>query len=156
MHLLAAKLLGGARVHHVTGVEDDEAVGKPQREIRPPRRGSSQLLAVIEQAPRTAGPLLLRIDKHGRIAAPMTRAGCPIGDAEGRMTAEAVADGVARIVAAAELEGRWTGHSLRRGFATAARRICANLERIGRHGGWADGSALLGSWRRATAGPTTR
>ncbi|GAA3831947.1 hypothetical protein GCM10022226_61360 [Sphaerisporangium flaviroseum] len=61
------------------------------------------------------------------------------------MTAEAVADGVARIAAAAELEGRWTGHSLRRGFATAARRDGKRLERIGRHGGWADGSrALLG------------
>ncbi|WP_344948053.1 hypothetical protein [Sphaerisporangium flaviroseum] len=33
------------------------------------------LLAVMEQAGRTAGPLLVRIDKHGRIAAPMTRAG---------------------------------------------------------------------------------
>ena len=33
----------------------------------------------------------------------------------------------------------------RRGFATAARRAGATLERIGRHGGWRDGStALLG------------
>ncbi|WP_203959521.1 hypothetical protein [Sphaerisporangium siamense] len=61
------------------------------------------------------------------------------------MTAEAVADVVARIAAAAGLEGRWSGHSLRRGFATAARRDGKTLERIGRHGGWADGSrALLG------------
>ncbi|MGW4644086.1 tyrosine-type recombinase/integrase [Sphaerisporangium sp. NPDC004334] len=64
---------------------------------------------------------------------------------DGRMTPEAIADVVARIAAAAGLEGRWTDHSLRRGFATAARRAGANLERIGRHGGWADGSrALLG------------
>ncbi len=43
------------------------------------------------------------------------------------------------------LTGQWTGHSLRRGFATAARRAGHDLERIGRHGGWADGSrALLG------------
>ncbi|MFD4977099.1 hypothetical protein [Streptomyces sp. NPDC058424] len=42
-------------------------------------------------------------------------------------------------------EGQWIGHSLRRGFATAARRAGHTLERIGRHGGWADGSrALLG------------
>ncbi|MFF3437580.1 tyrosine-type recombinase/integrase [Streptosporangium sp. NPDC002721] len=52
---------------------------------------------------------------------------------------------VTRIATAASLEGRWRGHSLRRGFATAARRAGAHLERIGRHGGWADGStALLG------------
>ncbi|WP_433357918.1 hypothetical protein ACQP25_45295 (plasmid) [Microtetraspora malaysiensis] len=34
---------------------------------------------------------------------------------------------------------------MRRGFVTAARRNGHALERIGRHGGWADGSrALLG------------
>jgi hypothetical protein len=34
---------------------------------------------------------------------------------------------------------------MRRGFATEARRAGHDLERIGRHGGWADGSkALLG------------
>jgi hypothetical protein len=43
------------------------------------------------------------------------------------------------------LSGKWTGHSLRRRFATAARCAGAHLERIGRHGGWADNStALLG------------
>ncbi|MEV8637869.1 hypothetical protein AB0395_40095 [Streptosporangium sp. NPDC051023] len=61
------------------------------------------------------------------------------------MTAEAVADVVGRLAAAAKLSGDWSGHSLRRGFATAARRQGHALERIGRHGGWADGSrALLG------------
>ncbi|MET8162267.1 tyrosine-type recombinase/integrase [Sphaerisporangium sp. NPDC005289] len=98
----------------------------------------------------------MRIDEHGRVAAPMTRAGRPIGDPDGRMTPEAIADVVARIAAAAGLEGRWTGHSLRRGFATAARRAGANLERIGRHGGWADGSrALLGYLEEGDPGPTT-
>ncbi|WP_208758944.1 tyrosine-type recombinase/integrase [Microbispora triticiradicis] len=101
------------------------------------------LVAALAAAGRTAGPLLVRIDEGGRVAVPMTRAGRPIGDPHGRMTAEAIADVVTRIAAAAELDGRWTGHSLRRGFATAARRAGAQLERIGRHGGWADGSAAL-------------
>ncbi|MFC4060233.1 tyrosine-type recombinase/integrase [Planomonospora corallina] len=83
----------------------------------------------------------MRVDRHQRIAPPLTRAGKPIRGAAGRMSAEVVA----RIAAAAGLEGKWTGHSLRRGFATAARRQGQPLERIGRHGGWADGStALLG------------
>ncbi|MFF4653614.1 hypothetical protein [Streptomyces sp. NPDC001380] len=58
------------------------------------------------------------------------------------MTAHAPAD-VATPLAAAHLEGRWTGHSLRRGLATAARRAGHDLERIGRHGGRADGSRAL-------------
>lgn len=110
-----------------------------------PVRATRALLAALAEAGRTAGPLLVRIDRHGRIAPPLTRAGRLIGDPHGRMTAEAVADVVARIAETAGLDGRWTGHSLRRGFATAARRDGKPLERIGRHGGWADGSrALLG------------
>lgn len=103
------------------------------------------LLAAMADAGRTSGPLLVRIDRHGRIAPPMMREGLPIGDPLGRMTPDAAADVITRIAQAAGLEGRWIGHSLRRGFATATRRAGANLERIGRHGGWADGSrALLG------------
>lgn len=110
-----------------------------------PVRAVRTLLAALADVGRTSGPLLVRIDRHGRVAPPLTRHGRTIGDASGRMTADAAADVISRIAAAAELEGRWTGHSLRRGFATAARRDGKSLERIGRHGGWADGStALLG------------
>lgn len=110
-----------------------------------PVRAVRALVAAMAEAGRTSGPLLVRIDRHGRIAPPLTRNGKEIGDPSGRMTADAVADVVTRIASAAGLEGRWTGHSLRRGFATAARRAGAALERIGRHGGWKDGStALLG------------
>jgi site-specific recombinase XerD len=110
-----------------------------------PVRAVRDLLAAMTEAGRTSGPLLVRINRHGRIAPPLTRGGKQIGDPSGRMTSDAIADVVTRIAEAAGLEGRWTGHSLRRGFATAARRAGAALERIGRHGGWADGSkALLG------------
>ncbi|MEV7970951.1 tyrosine-type recombinase/integrase [Sphaerisporangium sp. NPDC088356] len=110
-----------------------------------PVRAVRELLAAMAEEGRTSGPLLVRIDRHGRVAPPMTRKGLPIGDPSGRLTPTAAADVVTRIAEVTGLEGQWTGHSLRRGFATAARRAGANLERIGRHGGWADGSrALLG------------
>ncbi|MEU9888814.1 tyrosine-type recombinase/integrase [Sphaerisporangium sp. NPDC051011] len=108
-----------------------------------PVRAVRDLLTAMAEAGRTAGPLLVRITRHGRIAAPLTRHGRPIGDPDGRMTTDAIADVITRIATTAGLEGRWTGHSLRRGFATAARRDGKTLERIGRHGGWADGSAAL-------------
>lgn len=110
-----------------------------------PVRAVRALVAALAAAGRTTGPLFVRVDRHGRIAPPMTRGGRAIGDPTGRMSAQAAADVVTRLGADAALDGRWTGHSLRRGFATAARRAGHDLERIGRHGGWADGSrALLG------------
>lgn len=110
-----------------------------------PVRATRALLAFLAGHGRTGGPLFVRIDRHGRIAPPMTRNGRPIGDPTGRMTAEAIAEAVTRAARAAGLPGRWTGHSLRRGFATAARRAEHTLEEIARHGGWDERSrALLG------------
>jgi integrase len=90
-----------------------------------------------------SGPLFVRIDRHGRVAAPMHRRGKVIGDPEGRLTPAAVEDVVNKLAAVVELEGKWTSHSLRRGFATAARRAGHDLVRIGRTGGWKDGSESL-------------
>ncbi|WP_433259506.1 tyrosine-type recombinase/integrase (plasmid) [Streptosporangium sp. CA-135522] len=110
-----------------------------------PVRAVRALLEAMAARGRTNGPLLVRIDRHGHAGVQIRRAGRPVGDPSGRMTPDAVLDVVTRTAAAAGLEGRWTGHSLRRGFATAARRAGKTLERIGRHGGWADNStALLG------------
>lgn len=110
-----------------------------------PVRAVRDYLAALAEVGRTSGPLFIRIDRHGRVAPPMNRGGKTIGDPSGRMTPEAIADVIARAADSAGLTGQWSGHSLRRGFATAARRAGASLERIGRHGGWADGSrALLG------------
>jgi integrase len=93
----------------------------------------------------TTGPLFVRVDRHGRIAPPMRREGRDIGDPSGRITAQASAQVVERAADDAGLSGAWSGHSLRRGFATAARQAGHDLVTIGRHGGWKDGSkALLG------------
>jgi hypothetical protein len=56
-----------------------------------------------------------------RITPPLTRGGRPIGDPAGRMTAEVAAEVVERLAAMAGLTGAWSGHSLRHGFANAAR-----------------------------------
>ena len=102
------------------------------------------------------GPVCVRIDRHGRIAQPMRRHGRPIGEASGRLTGEAIGDIVARAAVRAglaapeqllpDLPPRWSGHSLRRGFATAAKQAGADLLETGRHGGWADGSVSLAGY----------
>jgi site-specific recombinase XerD len=97
-----------------------------------PVRALCAYLAALAAAGRTEGPLFVRVDRWGRLAPPMTRRGRTIGDSAGRMTADA-----------AGLVGAWSGHSLRRGFATAARAAGHDPLEIARAGGWADGSRVL-------------
>lgn len=108
-----------------------------------PVRALRAYLAALEAAGRTDGPLFVRIDRWDRIAPPMTRRGRTIGDPAGRMTAEAAAEVVERLAVAAGLSGDWSGHSLRRGFATAARAAGHDPLEIARAGGWVDGSRVL-------------
>ena len=108
-----------------------------------PVRALRALIVAMREAGRTEGPLFVRIDRHGRIAPPMMRRGQPIGDPSGRLTADAASDVVERLAEAAGFEGRWRGHSLRRGFATAAQRSGAPMVRIARQGGWTDNSTSL-------------
>lgn len=108
-----------------------------------PVRALRALIGAMREAGRTEGPLFVRIDRHGRIAPPMLRRGKPIGDPSGRLTPDAASDVIERLAEAAGFEGRWRGHSLRRGFATAAQRGGAPMVRIARQGGWADNSASL-------------
>jgi site-specific recombinase XerD len=108
-----------------------------------PVRALRAYLVALAEAGRTEGPLFVRIDRHGRVAPPMMRKGRVIGDPTGRMTSEAVADVVGRLADRAGLDGHWSGHSLRRGFATAARAAGHDPLEIARQGGWADGSPTL-------------
>ncbi|MFE0449100.1 tyrosine-type recombinase/integrase [Streptomyces fungicidicus] len=101
------------------------------------------LRAYLAAAGRTTGPLFLRVDRWDRLAPPMTRHGRTIGDPAGRMTAEAAAEVIERLAVAAGLTGAWSGHSLRRGFATAARAAGHDPLEIARAGGWVDGSRVL-------------
>lgn len=108
-----------------------------------PVRATLALIDAMAAEGRTDGPLLTRIDRHGRIAPPLVRRGREIGDPSGRMTTDAASDVVEAAAEAAKVEGVWRSHSLRRGFVTAARAAGKDLVDIGRHGGWADGSKAL-------------
>jgi site-specific recombinase XerD len=113
-----------------------------------PVRALRAYLAALAAAGRTDGPLFVRVDRWDRIAPPMTRRNKhgivkPIGDPAGRMTAEAAAEVIERLAVAAGLSGDWSGHSLRRGFATAARAAGHDPLEIARAGGWVDGSRVL-------------
>lgn len=108
-----------------------------------PVRALRAHLAVLAEAGRVEGPLFLRVDRWDRLAPAMTRNGHAIGDPAGRMTAEAAAEVIERLADVADLSGDWSGHSLRRGFATAARAAGHDPLEIARAGGWADGSRVL-------------
>ena len=92
---------------------------------------------------RTA--LLERGVVNGPLFRPITRTDVPL---RRRLSSEAVADIVqsltkqAGVAVPAGFTG-WSGHSLRRGMATEARRAGADSLRIARQGGWVDGSTAL-------------
>ncbi|WP_128380493.1 tyrosine-type recombinase/integrase [Streptomyces cavernae] len=121
----------------------DTAVPYGKNPATCPVRALRSLITAMREAGRTEGPLFVRIDRHGRIAPPMMRHGKPIGDPSGRLTPDAASDVIERLADAAGLTGRWRGHSLRRGFATAAVRGGATMVRTARQGGWADNSPSL-------------
>jgi site-specific recombinase XerD len=125
---------------------DQEAIGRTvaipygaQLETCPVRAAQAwlELLAVNG---RHSGPLFIRIDRHGKFG--HSPAG---GSRDGRLSAQAVAIVVNRTARRAHLDptAAWSGHSLRRGFATETYRAGADPLRIARHGGWRDGSRTL-------------
>jgi integrase len=109
-----------------------------------PVRALQAWLALLAEHGRTSGPLFLRVDRHGVLG----RAPSGRGSTDGRLTGEAVAAVVRRAALAAGLDpdALWSGHSLRRGLATEARRAGHDQVRIGRHGGWVDGSRALAGY----------
>ncbi|MFJ7990307.1 integrase [Streptomyces sp. NPDC096351] len=91
------------------------------------------------------GPLFMRIDQWGYMGADMRRDGKPIGDPSGRISINGASDIVSRSIQRTGMPGKWTSHSLRRGFVKSARDAKADIVDIGRHGGWDDRSkALIG------------
>lgn len=76
-------------------------------------------------------PAFPRMDRHGNVY--------PTA-----ISAESVGDRVVELARRAGLEVRMTGHSMRRGHASTARRRGADNTSIERSGGWAPGSRALG------------
>jgi len=89
----------------------------------------------------TTGALFRRIDRYGTLGRAPHGRGAP----DGRLTGQAVAIIVRRAAQRAGLDpaSAFSGHSLRRGFATETYAAGADPLRIARHGGWKDGSATL-------------
>ncbi|MEU3455603.1 site-specific integrase [Micromonospora sp. NPDC006766] len=129
---------------------DQEAAGRKvhvpygtNAETCPVRTVRAWLAALAEHGV-TSGALFRRIDKHGQLGrAPHGR-----GAADGRISGQTVAIIVQRTALAAGIDAAsaFSGHSLRRGFATEARRAGHDQIRIGRHGGWKDGSPTLAGY----------
>ncbi|MFF4647506.1 integrase [Streptomyces sp. NPDC001389] len=117
--------------------------------------------ALLARGHEPTGPFLVRIDRHDRINPPMYRHGKRIGDPTGRLTAEGVAEIVTRAAVRAGLArpdavlpdgaARWTGHSLRRGYAEATRQAKKDPIEAARHGGWADGSPTFAGYHDRAA-----
>ncbi|MBM0224796.1 MULTISPECIES: tyrosine-type recombinase/integrase [Micromonospora] len=109
-----------------------------------PVRNMQAWLDTLATLGETSGPVFRRIDRHGNLGrAPHGR-----GEANGRITGQAVAIIVRRTALRAGLDAAsaFSGHSLRRGFATETHRRGKNPLRIARHGGWKDGSATLAGY----------
>ena len=131
-------------VHRVkTGTVQDVAVPYAENAELCPVIAVTRWLDCLRAHGRGSGPLFVRIDQHGNIGNEVRRGGRPIGDASGRMTPQAIGQVVGRKARVAALGGRFSGHSLRRGFATAAHRAGAKKLRIARQGGWDDDSVVL-------------
>jgi site-specific recombinase XerD len=111
-----------------------------------PVRATEAWIGMLAAEGRCAGPLFVRIDRHGNLAPQFTRNGAPIGDDAGRMTGQAVADVIRRRALAAGLGGKWSGHSVRRGLATEMHNAGASRRAIERQGGWTEDSKAVAGY----------
>lgn len=111
-----------------------------------PVRAVSAWMEMLAAHGRTAGPLFVRVDRHGNIAPAIIRGGVPIGDPDGRMTGQAVAQAIQRRARAAGLGGHWSGHSVRRGLATEMHKAGKGRRAIERQGGWSEDSRAVAGY----------
>lgn len=82
-------------------------------------------------------------------AGPAFRAVARWGNVGGAMSPDAVTQAVARVAERSGIPIRWTGHSLRSGLASSARRSGRDAIAVADQGGWARHSrSVLGYMRR--------
>jgi integrase len=127
-------------------VMDDPVVMYRPDPVLCPVRAIETWTATLAAKGRITGPLFVRVNQHGHIAHPVMRDGQPIGDPDGRMIGQAIADVIRRAALAAGLGGRWSGHSLRRGLATEMRLVGMDRRLIERQGGWTAGSTAVSGY----------
>lgn len=121
-------------VAHLTRSKTDQTGNGTHRGMR---KGSTDLdpvnalTAWLDHAGIETGPIFRPVDRHGNIA-------------DRAVSDRAVSDAIKTRAAAAGLDASAvSGHSLRRGAATTAKRNGADSLTIARAGGWADGSRTL-------------
>lgn len=83
----------------------------------------------VDRSGVTEGAAFRQVTCHGRVG--------------GRMSPRAVGEAISRASTRAGLDQRLTGHSLRAGAATEARRSGADIVQIARQGGWSETSDSL-------------
>ena len=83
----------------------------------------------------TTGPAFRRIDRHGRLL-------------DAGLSPQAAGDVITRAGLRAGLPARLTGHSVRAGLATEARRAGHDAKTIAAQGGWKPNSAVLYDYMR--------
>jgi integrase len=103
-------------------------------------------IAALAAHGRTSGPLFVRIDRHGNVGSGAGHPGSADrrGNAyDGRIEPRRAELRIQRAVTQAGLDGKWSGHSFRRGYATEAARAKVDRSTIAAGGGWQPGSRTL-------------
>jgi integrase len=122
-----------------------------------PVRAAAAWTAFLAERGITAGPLFLRVDRWGNVGAAAGGRYAVGNERDRRLRPQAVGDIVSAACQAAGLaapggERRYSGHSLRRGGATAMLRAGAEPLSVSRHGRWADGSRSFSGYVEEATG----
>jgi integrase len=126
---LRVNVATGKTVHSVRDVAIPYGVNPAACPVRAWNRWRTGLAAVGEQFVVPSAPAFRQIDRWGHPG--------------GAMSPDAVTRAITRTAERAGVHFRWTGHSLRRGLPTAARRRGRDAVAIARQGGWAPGSKMM-------------
>jgi integrase len=121
-----------------------------------PVRAAAAWTAFLAGRGITAGPLFLRVDRWGNVG-PAAGGRYAAGDGRGRLRPQGIGDIITAACQSAGLAGpgeerRYSGHSLRRGGATAMLRAGAEPLSVSRHGRWADGSRSFSGYVEEATG----
>jgi integrase len=121
-----------------------------------PVRAAAAWTAFLAGRGVTAGPLFLRVDRWGNIG-PAAGGRYRAGSGRDRLRPQGIGDVIAAACAAAGLaapaeERRYSGHSLRRGGATAMLRAGAQPLQVSRHGRWSDSSRSFAGYIEEATG----
>jgi integrase len=129
VHVRTAKTRHSIRDAHVPYGADERSCP-----VRAWTAYRSWLAAEAPEADDPAEHAFLAVDRWGNV-----RRG---------MAPDSITAAITRAAGRAGVALRWTGHSLRAGLATEARKRGRDRESIERQGGWAPGSAALGAYLR--------